>query len=376
MSEEKDNKEYQFVDVRYASIIPHPNADRLEIATIGGYQAIVQKGVFKNGELVGYIPEAALVPDVILRELNLYDDEKGKGKLSGSKGNRVKAIRLRGVFSQGLVIKAQPHWKDGDDVGEELNVEKYNPMKSFKGMNRGYILGGDKYHAGDIRTIKYNIENIKRYNDVLEEGEEVVFTEKLHGTWASFGLLSEELAHDVHGRKIVSSKGLSKKGIALKVNEENSKNTYVKMANDLNIWEKLEELSSRYNNQTVFVLGEIVGVQDLKYGLNDGECFFRVFDIYVGDPGKGEYLDFQHLNAYVELMGLERVPVLFVGTFNHEVMVDYTNGKESITGQSKHIREGIVIRPVNERKDYKLGRVQLKSISTAYSLRKHGTEYN
>lgn len=40
------------------------------------------------------------------------------------------------------------------------------------------------------------------------------------------------------------------------------------------------------------------------------------------------------------------------------------------------MREGIVIRPVLERRHDALGRVQLKSVSDDYLLRKGGTEYN
>jgi len=57
-------------------------------------------------------------------------------------------------------------------------------------------------------------------------------------------------------------------------------------------------------------------------------------------------------------------------------MEEYTDGKESVSGKGVHIREGVVIRPSIERYEYKLGRVQLKSISEKYLLRKNATEYN
>lgn len=80
-------------------VVPHPNADALDLAVIGGYRAVVKKGVFKKGDSVVYIPEDALVPEDILEHIGLT------GRLAGKQKNRVKAIRLRGELSQGIVVR-------------------------------------------------------------------------------------------------------------------------------------------------------------------------------------------------------------------------------------------------------------------------------
>ena len=49
----------------------HPNADALELAVVGDYRSIVRKGQFKTGDLGVYIPEAAVCPDWLIRELGL-----------------------------------------------------------------------------------------------------------------------------------------------------------------------------------------------------------------------------------------------------------------------------------------------------------------
>lgn len=86
------------------AIEPHPNADAIELARVGGYLAIVKKGQFKDGDLAVYIPEQAVLPEWLLKLLGFWDDLNGKGTLSGSAGSRVRAIKLRGVLSQGLLI--------------------------------------------------------------------------------------------------------------------------------------------------------------------------------------------------------------------------------------------------------------------------------
>lgn len=90
--------EFEVKVVKIDRIEDHPNADALELAVIGGYRAIVKLGEFEAGDLAVYIPEAAIVPDWLLKRMGL------EGKLAGKDKNRVKAIKLRGILSQGLVL--------------------------------------------------------------------------------------------------------------------------------------------------------------------------------------------------------------------------------------------------------------------------------
>lgn len=75
---------------------------------------------------------------------------------------------------------------------------------------------------------------------------------------------------------------------------------------------------------------------------------------------------------------MKRVPILYKGKFSKEIMDQFTNGKETISGKQLHIREGIVITPLIERYDssLNLGRVILKNISIQYLVRTGGTEFN
>ena len=75
-------------------------------------------------------------------------------------------------------------------------------------------------------------------------------------------------------------------------------------------------------------------------------------------------------------IALPRVPVLYRGPFARAVLREHTDGRETVSGKSPHVREGVVIRPQVERHHPELGRVQLKSVSEKYLLRSGGTEYN
>ncbi|MCA9636242.1 MAG: RNA ligase (ATP) [Myxococcales bacterium] len=352
------------------TIEPHDNADALEIARVGDYRSIVRKGQFATGDLVAYIPEQALVPDPLLEAMGL------RGRLAGKDANRVKAIKLRGVLSQGLVLEARAGWSEGDDVAAELGIVKWEPPVPS-------TMNGQVYPAGLDRCARYDIENFKAYPDVLVDGEAVVFTEKIHGTWCQLALLPEGAAGP-EGRLVVSSKGLASKGLAfLPEAPENRDNLYLRVARHLEVERRISDAfkATLAAGAPVFVLGEVfgAGVQDLGYGARtdrDRGLGFRVFDAYTGWFGQGGYLSDGELDAACAALDLPRVPILYRGPFSREVMREHTDGRETVSGSGLHIREGIVMRPQIERHHPELGRVQLKSVSERYLLRKGGTEHN
>ena len=237
-------------------------------------------------------------------------------------------------------------------------------------------MAGAVWAAGQDRTLAYDVENVKRWPDILTEGEEVVMTEKVHGTLLGVGVLPEDLAR-ADGRVVVFSKGLGAKGLAFDQIEGDA-NLYTRTATDYGI---PDAILRAFGDETgaldepVFVVGETfgAGVQDLHYGA--GRPAFRVFDVYVGRRGRGAYLDDAALDRACAAMGLDRVPVLYRGPYSDAVLADYTGGAEAVSGGESHLREGVVVRPTTEREDPRIGRVQLKSVSDDYLTRKGGTEY-
>jgi len=379
---------------RIRAIEPIENADVIELAVIGDYRSVVRKGDFRAGDLAVYVPEASLVPEWLLEKMGLT------GKLTGKLKNRVKAMKLRGCLSQGLVYGLNQLDNDqcmmvyfnltseklltlrvheGDDVIDFLGIVKYEPAIPA-------YMSGDVYNAGTDVTLNYDIDNFKAYPDVLAPGEEVVMTEKLHGTLCGVGILPTQDWDVKHymGKYVVFSKGYGGKGLCFTGSERNLGNVYFRALINADMFNKLHELVEWYAaerkeilNHPIFVLGEVYGrgVQDLAYGNN--EVSFRAFDVAEGHRNDLRYYGFDQFYSFcVDLIGVETVPVLYRGPFDKEKMIELTNGTETISGTAQHIREGIVIRPVVERYHNELGRVILKSVSEDYLLRKNGTEYN
>jgi len=313
------------------TIEEHPNADAIELARVGDYLCIVGKGQFKTGDFGVYIPEAAIVPEWLLEEIGLV------GRLAGKAKNRVKAMKLRGIVSQGLiypVIGDKSNFPDactfaikneqdtmgvmvGDDVTEFLNIEKYEPPIPSS-------MSGEVFNAMG-QTLHFDIENIKKYPDILEEGEEITITEKLHGTWCCMGYHPK--AEETVGR-IITSKGLSGRGLAFKLNEQNESNLYVQMYHQLtngigqDIMERFCRLELHHDKEPFYILGEIYGkgVQDLAY-VDGNEKHFRVFDIYVGEPTGGHYLDADEVKDICQKLDIDTVPVLYSGPYSKETVL-------------------------------------------------------
>jgi hypothetical protein len=102
----------------------HPNADSLEIATVLGYQCIVRKGAHSVGEAIVFIQPDSVLP---------ADREWASEVIKYTSGNgRVKAVRLRGSWSMGLVMPlsilaaGEPRLVlDGQEVSKMLGIIAY-----------------------------------------------------------------------------------------------------------------------------------------------------------------------------------------------------------------------------------------------------------
>lgn len=156
---------------------------------------------------------------------------------------------------------------------------------------------------------------------------------------------------------------------------------YARAVRDHGVAQAIERVfADVLRDQPVFVMGEVfgAGVQDLAYGVSPeggGPLGFRVFDAYVGRRGQGAYLDDAALDRACDAMGLARVPVVYRGPYSDAALAEHTTGAEAVSGGQAHLREGVVVRPMSEREDPALGRVQLKSVSDDYLTRRGGTEY-
>lgn len=359
------------VTAEQITIHDHPNADALELAQVGGYRAVVAKGAYETGDWAIYIPEQAILPHSLIEELGLT------GRLAGKDKNRVKAIRLRGELSQGIVCRpsAIASWFgpggafDGDDL--ESHAERRTDFAGLLGVTK-WVPEVPAHMAGVMveapELLRWvDIENIKRFPTIFEPGEPVVASEKVHGTCCLTTVTAD-------GQVLVTSKGFGGKGLGI---AESDTNLYWRAVRAHGIAEIAVKILNQFGADRVGIFGEVYGrgVQDLGYGVNAGHTpGYAAFDIAVDEPGEGvRWLDSRWVAEAGVEFGLPLVPVLFEGPYDEAALVALAEG-ETVIGDAAHIREGLVVRPEVERRSGVLGgRAIAKFVSAAYLTRKGET---
>jgi len=334
MPEDEQKKSTHKVEVvKIEHIEPCPNADKLDLVKVWGYQCLVRKGDFKLGDLGAYI-----VPDSNVSaarpEFSFLLDKNHPDKTD----IRIRVKKLRGIVSQGLLIKAPEGSKEGDDVAEMLGVTRWEPKVTLTMGHKNSVPG-----PATIMAPKYDVEDWHRYREFFVPGEEVVGSEKLHGTSSRFVFDGEKLHVGSHNQWCAED--------------------------PLNLWWKatlvykgIVEFCVAHPN--IVLYGELYGdIQNLKYGVKQGEFRLAVFDLY--DGVKGAFLAHDEARKLTDGFCLDWVPVLFRGPYNEAAMKALSNGPSVMPG-ANHIREGVVVKPVTERWEKAIGRVQLKIVSDTY----------
>lgn len=334
--------------VRIRGIEKHPDADTLSIVTACGFPVVIRTQDYKEGDLAVYIPEDSLL-DVTRPHFAFLKKKENQTR------HRVKAVRLRGVYSEGLLVPVSALDEPArmaaldiygtEDVSAAIGAEKYVETEDV------VLKLGTENESDPGFMPYYDLEPYQKYQSYLTMGEEVVVTEKIHGCNSRFCYRDGRLWVGSHGQ----------------VKKLDPDNLWWKMAVKYDLEKKLQFYPD------LVLYGETYGsVQDLKYGVPGTEgCRLRFFDAFNSNPAARGWQDYDQLRTILETLGLDPVPELYRGPLTPEVL-------ELRTGQSvldpATIREGIVIRPVQERAARNLGRVVLKYVSEDYKCRVGGTE--
>ena len=159
-------------------------ADNIEQALIGGWECIVKKDSHKVGELVVCATTDAVIPVELSDEMGVTNYLR--------KGNRVRTVKLRGVYSECLVIPDQflpiGYNEEGKDLMEVLEIIKYEPP-----VKQIQLASGRKIKWRDNQNfhIYYKFPNLKNVDGMFTEEDLVEITRKVHGTNARYGIVKK-----------------------------------------------------------------------------------------------------------------------------------------------------------------------------------------
>ncbi len=350
---------------RINEIKPIPGADNIEVGVIGGWNCIIKKGEYNVDDLVVVATTDAVIPQELSDAMNVTNYLR--------KGQRVRTVKLRGVYSECLIIPLShiPYkgtvneYFEGRDMMELMGIFKYEPPAGQIQLSSGRKI---KYHQNPNFTVYHKFPNLKNVAGLFTEEDNVQITRKLHGTNARYGIVKKSklslwdkvrkfftgdpwIEYEyVYGSHNVE-KGSDSQGFY-------STDVWREVADKYQIKEKLWAFVKKHTPTEVgsglVVYGEIYGPgiqKNYDYGLKELE--FAGFDIVWN----GKYLSTE--GTYLTMIGksiyfiggvdLPHVPVLYNGNWSQEIQDKFTFNNY-IEG-TKVPHEGIVIKHVSGKRE-------------------------
>jgi RNA ligase (TIGR02306 family) len=328
-------------------------ADNIEQVVVGGWNSIAQKGVYNVGDKVVVATTDAVIPQALsdLMEVTNYL----------RKGQRVRTVKLRGVYSECLLIpfkflapKAlENNVSEGHDMMNILGITKYEPpVKTIQ-----LSVGGRKfkYRQNPNFHVYHKFPNLKNAPDMINGDDIVTITRKLHGTNARYGIVKKKrLSLLDRIKKVFGNKWVGYEYVYGSHNVEKGSETqgfystdvWRTISDNYDIKNKLWKFVKTFNSPDllgdgIILYGEIYGhgiQKNYEYGLKD--IRFAGFDV----EHNGKYLPFHDEKNIFEGMDLPRVEVLYVGTWSKEKQDKYVFNN-MIEG-TKVPHEGIVVKSV------------------------------
>lgn len=345
-----ENKNSVCYVARISEIREIPGADNIEQAMIGGWFVIVKKNEFKVHDLVVIATTDAVIPQKLSDGFGITNYLRS--------GNRVRTIKLRGVYSECLIIPLslipEKYRYEGSDCMELLEIFKYEPP-----VKQITLAGGRKIKYKDNANfhVYYKFPNIKNVPNMFNEFDRVEITRKIHGTNARYGIVKKtklslwDRIKILFGNKLAEfefvygshnvEKGSDSQGYY-------DTNVWKEIADKYNIKKKMWEfVKDRFNwygennlDSGVILYGEIYGPgiqKNYDYGLK--EIQFVGFDIKVND----KYMEPAVSRILISyFIGLPYVPVLSFKNWTQDLQDSFTFN-QFIEG-TKIPHEGIVIK--------------------------------
>ena len=342
----ENNNSVCFV-ARINEIKPIEGADKIELALIGGWNCIVQKGHYTSNALVAIATTDAVIPQGLSDAMNVTNYLR--------KGQRVRTVKLKGVYSECLVIPSQflpighPN-QEGEDMMETLKIFKYEPPAVQIQLSSGRKV---KYYQNPNFGVYYKFPNLKNVKGMFTGEDLVEITRKMHGTNARYGIVKKRKMsiwdkvkcffgnewaeyEYVYGSHNVEKGSDSQGFYGTDVWDDINKRMGIKEK----LWMYAAEYGPKVIGEGIVLYGEIYGAGIQKnYDYNFSKTDFMGFDVMLD----GKYVPtYDAWNIITNELELSYVPILYYGDWSQEIQ-DKHVFNNFIDG-SKVPHEGIVIK--------------------------------
>jgi len=335
------------------SVSEIPGADNIELATVGGWNAITKKGEYSVGDKVVVVTTDAVIPQDLSDLMGVTNYLR--------KGQRVRTVKLRGVYSECLLIpfkylapkSLENNVNEGDDMMGILGVTKFEPpVKTITLQSGGRKI---KYHQNPNFHVYYKFPNQKNVPDMFNEEDEVVITRKLHGTNARYGIVrKKKLSLLDRVKMFFGNKWAAFEYVYGSHNVEKGSDSqgfydtdvWKTVANQYDIrgklWDHVKDTYEPLDLTEGFVIyGEIYGAgiqKNYEYGLTDVK--FAGFDVQVD----GVYQPYINETVHFDCLQLPQVELLYQGIWVKEIQDTFVFNN-NIEG-TKIPHEGVVVKSV------------------------------
>jgi RNA ligase (TIGR02306 family) len=324
-----------------------PGADNIEQGIIGGWNCIIKKGDYKVDDLVVVTTTDAVIPEELSEKLGVTNYLR--------KGNRVRTVKLRGVYSECLIIPITyiqgVKRVEGVDCMELLGIFKYEPPVKQIQLASGKKI---KYKDNPNFQVYYKFPNLKNVKGMFTEEDVVEITRKIHGTNARYGIVKKTKLKFLD--KVKKFFGLVDKWVDYEFvygshNVEKGSDSQGYYSTDVwstiiekydiknKLWKFFKENNQLMGWENLIIYGEIYGPGIQKnYDYKLDEIKFAGFDSTINgvyESTEGSCLTFGFLD-------IPYVPTLYRGNWSQEVQDKYTFNN-FIEG-TKVPHEGIVIK--------------------------------
>lgn len=329
---------------------PINGADNIELVMVNGWNAITKKGDYQVGDFVVVATTDAVIPQKLSDELNITNYLR--------KGQRVRTIKLRNVYSECLLIPIKyipfmENYYEGKNMMNLMDVFKYEPPVKTVQLS----VGGRKvkYHQNPNFHVYYKFPNQKNVPDMFNEEDEVVITRKLHGTNSRYGIVrKKKLSLWDKVRKFFGNEWAGFEYVFGSHNVEKGSDSqgfydtdvWKTVANEYNIRQKLwDYVKDTYKpsdlNKGFIIYGEIYGAgiqKNYEYGLTNFE--FSGFDVEVD----GKYQSYEKESLHFKCLQLPQVEVLYSGNWNKKIQDKFVFNNFIKGTMVPH--EGIVVKSI------------------------------
>ena len=349
-----ENKNSVCYVARINEIKPIPGADNIEQGVIGGWNCIIKKGEYKVDDLVVVATTDAIIPQELSDEMGVTNYLR--------KGQRVRTVKLRGVYSECLIIPLYyaynlggKSWDEGSDMMDLLKIYKYEPPAVQVQLASGRKI---RYHQNPNFHVYYKFPNMKNVPNIFTSEDDVQITRKVHGTNARYGIVKKlklslwdrikkflgladewveyEYVYGSHNvEKGSDSQGFYDTDVWMEVSQK-----YDLKKKLWHVFKTMKSSGAYDIDSGLVIYGEIFGPgiqKNYDYGLK--EIKLEIFDITTN----GGYLEPERTLYFCEnILLLPHVEILYTGQWSQEEQDKHVFGN-FIEG-TKIPHEGIVVK--------------------------------